>query len=71
MILEQSLILTKKCCTEGNSRKKKEAQDKGRDGIKMGKKKVELKYCILGMTEVHTLLFQFKFFYSFNISCAK
>lgn len=50
---------------------KKEAQDEGRDGIKMGKKKVKMKFCILGMTEVHILLFQFKFFYSLNISCAK
>lgn len=30
-----------------------------------------MKCCILRMTEVHTLLFQFKFFYSLNISCAK
>lgn len=52
--------------------KKKEAEDEGRDGIKMEKKKeVKMKCCILRMTEVHTLLFQFKFFYCLNISCAK
>lgn len=30
-----------------------------------------MKCCIFRMTEVRTLLFQFKFFYSLNISCAK
>lgn len=30
-----------------------------------------MKCCILRMAEVHALLFQFKFFYSLSISCAK
>lgn len=68
---EQSLILTKKCCTEGNTGKKRSRRWRKRwDKNGKKKKKVKMKCSILRMTEVHTLLFQFKFFYSLNISCA-